>query len=231
MSNTLLPCPFCGGAGTLWSVTQCESVYAVCQDCGTRTIDYKYAATAIAAWNRRTQPEITGNTSDGYHTFNELYHHRAMLFSVICNDRLDRAWKSKMHHDGTMYDGMFIVGIQTPNGQATYHYDIDPYWDMFRVPELPQAPEWDGHTPAQAIERIGRLTQPENKPLTNADRIRSMSDEELARWLVTDAYPHRVYCSVCYKTNVPNEEWLYEKNDYPKYCMWCGAKMESEGNQ
>ena len=47
-------------------------------------------------------------------------------------------------------------------------------------------------------------------------------------WLVTDAYPHRVYCSVCYKTNVPNEEWLYEKNDYPKYCMWCGAKMESE---
>ena len=47
-------------------------------------------------------------------------------------------------------------------------------------------------------------------------------------WLVTDAYPHRVYCSVCYKTNVLNEEWLYEKNDYPKYCMWCGAKMEDK---
>ena len=47
-------------------------------------------------------------------------------------------------------------------------------------------------------------------------------------WVVTDAYPHRVYCSLCYKTNVPNEEWLYEKNDYPKYCMWCGAKMEVE---
>ena len=47
-------------------------------------------------------------------------------------------------------------------------------------------------------------------------------------WLVTDAYPHRVYCSLCYKTNVPNKEWLYEKNDYPKYCMWCGAKMEDK---
>ena len=47
-------------------------------------------------------------------------------------------------------------------------------------------------------------------------------------WVVTDAYPHRVYCSLCYKTNVPNEEWLYEKNDYPKYCMWCGAKMEDK---
>jgi len=49
-------------------------------------------------------------------------------------------------------------------------------------------------------------------------------------WLVTDAYPPRVYCSVCYKTNVPNEEWLFEKNEYPHFCMWCGAKMESEGS-
>ena len=46
-------------------------------------------------------------------------------------------------------------------------------------------------------------------------------------WLVTDAYPHRVYCSLCYKTNVPNEEWLHEKNAYPKYCMWCGAKWRT----
>jgi hypothetical protein len=45
-------------------------------------------------------------------------------------------------------------------------------------------------------------------------------------WLVTDAYPHRVYCSLCHKTNVPNEEYLFERNEYPKFCMWCGAKME-----
>lgn len=112
-----------------------------------------------------TQPPITGDTSDGYHTFNELYHHRAILFSVICNERPEVSWKSKRHHDGTMYDGMFIVGIDTPEGQATYHYDIDPYWDMFRVKELELAPEWDGHTPGEAIRRIGTLTPP-NEPLT-----------------------------------------------------------------
>ena len=56
-----------------------------------------------------------------------------------------------------MYDGMFICGINTPDGQATYHYDIDPYWDMFDVPELPKAPKFDGHTPAMAIERIRSL--------------------------------------------------------------------------
>lgn len=101
--------------------------------------------------------EINGETSDGYHTFGELYHHRAVLFSVIVKAFSDKAWKSLRHHDGTMYDGMFIVGIDTPDGQATYHYDIDPYWDMFECRELECAPEWDGHTPAQAIERIGKL--------------------------------------------------------------------------
>lgn len=99
----------------------------------------------------------TGEFSDGYHTFNELYHHRAVLFSVVCNQNPLCSWKSKKHHDGTMYDGMFIVGINTPEGQATYHYDIDPYWDMFTVPEAEFAPEWDGHTPAEAIRRIGLL--------------------------------------------------------------------------
>ena len=98
-----------------------------------------------------------GNLSDGYHTFNELYHHRAILFSVICNSMPDKAWKSKLHDTGDMFDGMFIVGIETPEGQATYHYDIDPYWDMFKVKELEKAPKWDGHTPQDAIDRISKL--------------------------------------------------------------------------
>lgn len=100
-----------------------------------------------------------GDLSDGYHTFNELYHHRAILFSVICNEHPDISWKSKLHHDGTMFDGMFIVGINTPEGQATYHYNINPYWDMFLVRELEKAPEWDGHTSEQAIERIASLNR------------------------------------------------------------------------
>ena len=113
----------------------------------------------------KAQEPITGETSDGYHTFNELYHHRAVLFSVIVNNYKDLAWKSVRHHDGTMYDGMFIVGIDTPDGQATYHYDINPYWDMFKCRVREFAPEWDGHTPAQAIERIGKLKAREPRVL------------------------------------------------------------------
>lgn len=101
-----------------------------------------------------------GEVSDGYHTFNELYHHRAILFAVICNEHPELAWKSLNHDnpDEPMYDGMFIVGINTPNGQATYHYDVDPYWDMFHVKELDRAPKWDGHTPTDAINRIMSLS-------------------------------------------------------------------------
>lgn len=101
--------------------------------------------------------KIDGNTSDGYHTFNELYDHRAKLFSVIVRNYPNLCWKSKQHHDGTMYDGMFIVGINTPQGQASYHYDIDPYWEMFNCQEIERAPEWDGHTPEEAINRIAAL--------------------------------------------------------------------------
>lgn len=107
-----------------------------------------------------TIPETgIGDVSDGYHTFNELYHHRAILFSVICNQNKDIAWKSKSHHDGTMYANMFIVGIDTPEGQATYHYDVNPYWDIFHVKALDIAPIWDGHTPEQAINRIITLVK------------------------------------------------------------------------
>lgn len=119
------------------------------------------------------EPEpVTGDTSDGYHTFNELYDHRANLFSVIVRCFKDRAWKSKLHHDGTMYEGMFIVGIDTPQGQATYHYDIDPYWSVFDCKELARAPEWDGHTPEQAISRIASL-----RPPCDCDALLELADE------------------------------------------------------
>lgn len=115
---------------------------------------------------------IDGNTSDGYHTFDELYHHRAVLFSVIVAKFTDRSWKSKLHADGTMYDGMFIVGIETPDGQATYHYDVDPYWNLFRCKEIDHAPEWDGHTSDQALERIGKLVDCFDDPTAAIETIK-----------------------------------------------------------
>lgn len=99
--------------------------------------------------------ENKGQISDGYHTFNELYYHRMVLFSVICNTYKDLAWKSWKHHDNTMFEDYFIVGIETKYGQYTYHYHKD-YWDMFKVKELNNAPIWDGHEPKD-INRLESL--------------------------------------------------------------------------
>lgn len=103
--------------------------------------------------------------SDGYHTFEELYHHRMMLFSVICNTYKDKAWKSWKHNDNTMYDDYFIAGIDTEEGQYTYHYHKDN-WDMFNVKELEYAPEWDGHKPSDITRLLNLLNKPKNNELT-----------------------------------------------------------------
>lgn len=88
----------------------------------------------------------TGKLSDGYHTFDELYYHRMVLFAVICRQNRNRAWKSWKHADGTMFDDYFIVGVTTKEGDYTYHYHKD-HWELFKVQELEYAPKWDGHKP------------------------------------------------------------------------------------
>ena len=98
---------------------------------------------------------------------------------MIVRDHRELAWKSMLHHDGTMYDGMFIVGVETPGGQATYHYDVDPYWELFDCDELDRAPEWDGHTPAQAIDRIAAL-----RPSCDREALLALAEA------LCDGYPY-----------------------------------------
>lgn len=46
------------------------------------------------------------------------------------------------------------------------------------------------------------------------------------QWKRTGAYPHKVYCSECYATLVPNDEWLELYKLSSNYCPNCGAKMD-----
>lgn len=106
--------------------------------------------------------EITGSTSDGYHTFDELYEHRHVLFMKLCEVAYQQdfpVWRTLLHSDGSSYPGWFILGINTEAGkQISYHLPERLWERAFNfTQDLERAPEFDGHTAADVLKRIGEL--------------------------------------------------------------------------
>ena len=95
-----------------------------------------------------------GDVSDGFHTFRQLYYQRMMLFAAIVKQNRDKAWKSFRHESGEpcFGGGWFIVGIDTPEGSYTYHYEAE-YFDLFDCQKLERGKHWDGHT-EKDVERL-----------------------------------------------------------------------------
>lgn len=101
------------------------------------------------------------HVTDGYHTFDELYEHRHALFIALCNNLAKEesadVWRSLNHADDTpMFEGMFIMGINTEQGdQISYHLPIE-MWDYVNshVQSVGKPPEWDGHTSEDVIKRL-----------------------------------------------------------------------------
>jgi activator of HSP90 ATPase len=103
--------------------------------------------------------------SDGYHTMHELYQHR-MALNIALFHIIDiymkypngpQVFKSKLHNDGTMFDGYFIVMAVIPNiGQISYHYKLK-HWDEFHIKEVEKTPEYDGHTSLDILTRLVQI--------------------------------------------------------------------------
>ena len=117
------------------------------------------------------------DVSDGYHTIEELYDHRITLYIALCRmidaflsgeadehasveyvrDQLP--WRAKLHHDGTGYDGWFMLAIGREVGkQISYHIPMSR-WDETEFAEtFDKAPvPFDGHTSADVLERLKAL--------------------------------------------------------------------------
>ena len=97
----------------------------------------------------------SGEASDGYHTFNELYDFRREYNAALVNSGVWKAHKSYRHHSGELCfgGGWFIVMIETPFGQISNHYE-NKYWNEFHCEEKEFADEWDGHTEKDVIARL-----------------------------------------------------------------------------
>ena len=119
--------------------TERERIKAICEVAGVSEID---------------------DLSDGFHTFRQLYYQRMMLFAVIVKQNRDKAWKSLRHEDGDLCfgGGWFIVGIDTPEGSYTYHYESN-FYSLFECEELERGKHWDGHTEKDVTRLLSLPTQ------------------------------------------------------------------------
>ena len=108
--------------------------------------------------------EDIDDVSDGFHTFRQLYYQRMVLFAVIVKQNKDKAWKSLRHEDGELCfgGGWFIVGVDTPEGSYTYHYE-DNYYSLFDCKELERGKHWDGHT-EKDVTRLLSLSSAQPEP-------------------------------------------------------------------
>jgi hypothetical protein len=98
----------------------------------------------------------TNDISDGFHTFGELYEHRHALFAALCRYSYIDGWIARQHHDGSAIDGHFIAGMDLPAGQISYHVP-NSWWDTYEASWCvvrERAPEWDGHTSQDVINRL-----------------------------------------------------------------------------
>ena len=146
-----------------------------------------------------------GEVSDGFHTFNGLYEQRMILFAALVKAYKDKAWKSYRHEDGEYCfgGGWFIVGIDTPEGSYTYHYE-NKYWDMFDCIDLPRAKHWDGHTEADAETRLMSLNpEPHWIPWTGECDL--MDNEEVL---------------VCQKDGQIRHAMFYDFGGKKKFVTW-----------
>jgi hypothetical protein len=107
-----------------------------------------------------------GCVCDGYHTFDELYDHRITLYLTLCRRQSkaepsgwwSQVWRSKLHSDGKGMHGWFVLGIGKAHGtQITYHVPLARWDDTDFAETLEVAPEWDGHTSDDVLDRLREI--------------------------------------------------------------------------
>lgn len=150
-----------------------------------------------------------GEASDGHHTHNELYAYRLAYNAALFNEwaasgkyNVVKSWK---HSDDEpcFGGGWFIVVAELPTGQISNHYQSE-HWDAFNVPAVDLPPEYDGHTPSEALARLQTLEVEPSAAEAAIARVRELHQPR------PDDYPGAVrYCSDCLRADEgnPDIEW------------------------
>ena len=98
------------------------------------------------------------NLTDGYHTMEELYEHRYLLYINLALSLKQYAYIAEANQNGEKWGDSFILGIHIEEGmQISYHIPnkyrhlcdfVNPL-DIYHLDTI-----WDGHTPQNVLERL-----------------------------------------------------------------------------
>lgn len=103
--------------------------------------------------------KITGKTSDGYHTFDELYEHRHALFLYILKSGIYHTAEARLNH----YAGWDLIMVYlVPTGeQISYHLPkrLRRFWKP--LVSVGKQFQWDGHTSKQVVLRLKKACKTE----------------------------------------------------------------------
>lgn len=159
------PCSSCGEAMELHGLLNGREVLCPGKDTGIiihHETKQPYRSIPKAAIDEAllTRDEL-GTLTDGYHTFNELYAHRNLLFLTLATLLASmksncRVTKSRKNSDGSSWDGWFVITVNLDGSeemQLSYHLP-DAFWDSAMFEEEEVNSSYDGHTSQDVLGRL-----------------------------------------------------------------------------
>lgn len=96
--------------------------------------------------------------TDGYHSFDELYDHRCILFITLMKQMPDKAFWTYKNKEEETWDGWIICAIETKHGQISYHVPVK-YIGLLKdyIQEKECNDTYDEHTSVDVLERLKRI--------------------------------------------------------------------------
>ena len=94
---------------------------------------------------------VNGDISDGYHTFDELYNHRCLLFINMCVHAKPHKTAYKIDPN---YGDWFCLYLETDHGQISYHIPEKFLNLIENVIKRDDNYKWDGHHSHHVIQRL-----------------------------------------------------------------------------
>ncbi len=105
--------------------------------------------------SQKTFKVVGNDISDGYHTFDELYEHRCLLWIALCRRN---PWQFEAVWYPEHFEGWDLLTAETDAGQISYHVPMKyrPLYENHICKAL-TLPHFDGHTSADVVKRLTEL--------------------------------------------------------------------------